>query len=98
MGIFSLGGGVPRNNIQNVAPLIEFLNIKFNMNLPERMFSYGCRIDPTPPYYGNLSGCTYSEGGSWRKMDIKKGHFSEIQADATMVFPFFMAAINEKNE
>jgi len=95
LGIFSLGGGVPRNNIQNVAPLIEIMSERLNLEYPERMFSYGCRIDPTLPYLGNLSGCTYSEGGSWRKMDIKNGRFSEILADATTIFPFYMAAMNE---
>jgi deoxyhypusine synthase len=89
VGIFSIGGGVPRNNVQNVAPLIEIMNARLNLNLPERMFSYGCRIDPTFPYLGNLSGCTYSEGGSWRKMDLKRGRFSEVQADAAMVLPFY---------
>ena len=89
IGIFSVGGGVPRNNVQNVAPLIEILNFRLGLNLPERMFSYGCRIDPTLPYFGNLSGCTYSEGGSWRKMDLEKGRFSEVLADATMILPFY---------
>jgi deoxyhypusine synthase len=97
LGIFSLGGGVPRNNVQNVAPLIEIMNERLGLNYPERMFSYGCRIDPTLPYFGNLSGCTYSEGGSWRKMDLKHGRFSEILADATMIFPFYMAAMRERD-
>lgn len=95
VGIFSVGGGVPRNNVQNVAPLIEIMNQRLGTNLPERMFSYGCRIDPTLPYIGNLSGCTYSEGGSWRKMDLKHGRFSEVLADATMVLPFYAAALQE---
>lgn len=96
LGIFSLGGGVPRNNIQNVAPLIEIMSERLNLGYPEKMFTYGCRIDPTLPYLGNLSGCTYSEGGSWRKMDLRKGRFSEVLADATMIFPFYMAAMKEK--
>jgi deoxyhypusine synthase len=95
VGIFSIGGGVPRNNVQNVAPLIEIMNIRLDLNLPQRMFSYACRIDPTLPYLGNLSGCTYSEGGSWRKMDIEHGRFSEILADGTMVLPFFAAGLKE---
>jgi deoxyhypusine synthase len=87
MGIFSIGGGVPRNNTQNVAPLIEIMNNRLGVGLPERRFFYGCRIDPTPLWYGNLSGCTYSEGGSWRKMDFN-GQFAEVHADATIVWPF----------
>ena len=95
IGIFSVGGGVPRNNVQNVAPLIEIMNTRLGTNFPEKQFSYGCRIDPTLPYLGNLSGCTYSEGGSWRKMDIKNGRFSEVLADATMILPFYAAGLIE---
>jgi deoxyhypusine synthase len=87
IGIFSIGGGVPRNNTQNVAPLIEIINNRLKADIPERKFFYGCRIDPTPLWYGNLSGCTYSEGGSWRKMDFN-GKFAEVHADATIVWPF----------
>jgi deoxyhypusine synthase len=94
-GIFSIGGGVPRNNTQNVAPLIEIYNDRLGANLPGGQFHYGCRIDPTPLYYGNLSGCTYSEGGSWRKFDLVNGHFSEIQADATIVWPFILKYVLE---
>lgn len=94
VGIFSIGGGVPRNNTQNVAPLIEIINARGAGEFPLRQFFYGCRIDPTPLWYGNLSGCTYSEGGTWRKMDFN-GSFSEIHADATIVWPFLLKYILE---
>ncbi len=93
-GIFSIGGGVPRNNTQNVAPLIEIMKARGVGSLPMRKFFYGCRIDPTPLWYGNLSGCTYSEGGSWRKIDFN-GCFSEIHADATIVWPFLLKYVQE---
>lgn len=87
-GIFSIGGGVPRNNVQNVAPLIEIINERMGYELyPARRFSYGVRICPDQMYYGHLSGCTYSENESWRKSD-PKGIYAEIQADATQVWPF----------
>lgn len=95
-GIFTLGGGVPRNNTQNVAPLIDILNVRFpNLNLPASQFSYGCRIAPDKMHYGHLGGCTYSEGMSWRKMD-PNGRFSEIHTDATQVFPFLVKYVMEK--
>ena len=94
IGIFTIGGGVPRNYVQNVPPLIEWLNESAGANLPERKFSYGCRICPDPMYYGHLSGCTYSEGMSWRKMDIN-GSFSEIRADATQIWPFLVKFVME---
>jgi deoxyhypusine synthase len=64
--------------------------------MPTRMFSYGCRIAPDAMYYGHLSGCTYSENGSWRKMDIQHGHFAEIRGDATQVWPFLVRYVMER--
>jgi deoxyhypusine synthase len=88
-GIFTVGGGVPRNNVQNVAPLIEIINERLGLNLPPRRFTYGIRICPDRSYFGHLSGCTYSENESWRKA-AKNGVFAEIQADATQVWPFLV--------
>jgi deoxyhypusine synthase len=88
-GIFTIGGGVPRNNVQNVAPLIEIINERLDAKLPERRFSYGIRICPDRPHFGHLSGCTYSENESWRKA-VKNGVYAEIQADATQVWPFLV--------
>jgi deoxyhypusine synthase len=95
-GIFSIGGGVPRNNTQNVAPLIEIANERLGLDRPPRMFSYGCRIAPDAMHYGHLSGCTYSENGSWRKMDLERGRFAEIRADATQVWPFLVRYVMER--
>lgn len=95
LGIFSLGGGVPRNWAQNAAPLVEIMNTRLNLGYPENKYFYGCRICPDLPYLGHLSGCTYSENASWRKTDIVNGRFSEVLADYSMVFPFYMAAMKE---
>jgi len=93
-GIFTIGGGVPRNNTQNVAPLIEIINERLGASLPQRRFSYGIRICPDRPYYGHLSGCTYSENESWRKA-TKNGVYAEIQTDATQVWPFLAKHLME---
>ena len=90
MGIFTIGGGVPRNNVQNVAPLLEIMRNRIgDNNIPLKQFSYGCRICPDPMWYGHLSGCTYSEGKSWRKMALS-GTFAEIHTDATITLPFIV--------
>ena len=93
-GIFTIGGGVPRNNVQNVAPLIEIINQRLGTNLPPRRFTYGIRICPDRPHFGHLSGCTYSENESWRKA-ARNGVYAEIQADATQVWPFLVKYILE---
>jgi deoxyhypusine synthase len=93
-GIFTIGGGVPRNNVQNVAPLIEIINERLDSGLPPRRFTYGIRICPDRPHFGHLSGCTYSENESWRKA-VKNGVYAEIQADATQVWPFLVKYVME---
>ncbi len=93
-GIFSIGGGVPRNNVQNVAPLIEIINERLGPTFPERRFSYGVRICPDKPHFGHLSGCTYSENESWRKA-ARDGVYAEMLADATQVWPFLVKFVME---
>ena len=41
------------------------------------------------------SGCTYSEGMSWRKIETS-GKLAEIHADATQVWPFLVKYVMEK--
>ena len=94
IGIFSIGGGVPRNFIQNISPLMEVANERGLTNFADKKFAYGCRICPDPMYYGHLSGCTYSEGISWRKMS-EDGQFSEVHADATLILPFLVKYVME---
>ncbi|MBI2023799.1 deoxyhypusine synthase family protein [Candidatus Giovannonibacteria bacterium] len=95
-GIFSVGGGVPRNNTQNVAPLIEIINDRMGYELyPFRRYDMAVRIAPDQMWYGHLSGCTYSENESWRKA-VKNGTYVEIMADATQVWPFLVKYVMDK--
>lgn len=87
LGIFTIGGGVPRNNTQNVAPLIEIFNNRMGTKLPGGQFFYACRIDPASMFLGNLGGCTYREGVSWRKF-VADGFLAEVRMDATIAWPF----------
>ena len=96
-GILSIGGGVPRNNVQNVAPLIEIINERLGKTYPERRFTYGVRVCPDRPHFGHLSGCTYSENESWRKA-VKNGVYAEVLADATQVWPFLVKYLMEKQK
>lgn len=95
LGIFTIGGGVPRNWAQQVAP---FLELKYFLTNPNRKFpcyDYGVRICPEPAHWGGLSGCTYSEGVSWGKFN-PEGRFAEVYADATVVLPFLIKALMER--
>lgn len=98
LGIFTIGGGVPRNWAQQVAPYYEIANARLSTRWKQPRFQYGVRICPEPAHLGGLSGCTFSEGVSWGKFvpPGEGGRFAEVPADATLVFPLLMKAVFEK--
>jgi deoxyhypusine synthase len=67
MGIFTIGGGVPRNWAQQVGPYLEILRKRIGSPEPVRRYRYAVRICPEPEHWGGLSGCSYTEGVSWGK-------------------------------
>lgn len=86
-GIFTLGGGPPRNTSQNIGPLVEILNSRLDLDMPVPMYHYGCKVCPDPIWLGHLGGCTYQEGISWRKF-FPDAQLAELQMDALHAFPF----------
>lgn len=97
LGIFTIGGGVPRNWAQQTPPYIEILNLRRGLTLTPPRFQYGVRICPEPDYWGGLSGCTYQEGISWGKFvpPQEGGRFAEVLSDATVVWPLLMLGLLE---
>ena len=100
LGIFTIGGGVPRNWAQQVGPYLEILNNRMKLDLPVRRYRYAVRICPEPEHWGGLSGCSYSEGVSWGKFvpEAEGGRFAEVFADATIAWPLIVRAIIERFE
>jgi deoxyhypusine synthase len=98
LGIFTIGGGVPRNWAQQVAPYIEIGNARLGLNVKPPRFQYGVRICPEPDYWGGLSGCTYQEGISWGKFvpPADGGRFAEVLSDATTVWPLLVLGLLER--
>jgi len=98
LGILTIGGGVPRNWAQQVAPYYDITNERLGTKLPVPRFRYGVRICPEPVHWGGLSGCTYSEGVSWGKFapESEGGRFSEVHADATVALPLLIRALFEE--
>lgn len=98
LGIFTIGGGVPRNWAQQVGPYIEIGNLRLGLNVKPPRFQYGVRICPEPDYWGGLSGCTYQEGISWGKFVAPQegGRFAEVLSDATVVWPLLMMGLLER--
>ena len=97
LGIFTVGGGVPRNWAQQVAPFIDILNVRLGTDFSLPRFRYGVRICPEPVHWGGLSGCTYAEGASWGKFVSRHegGRFAEVHCDATIAWPLLLRAVIE---
>ena len=98
LGIFTVGGGVPRNWAQQVGPYLDLLQKRAGIGGGLRRFQYGVRICPEPTHWGGLSGCTYSEGVSWGKFVpvAAGGRYAEVYADATIVWPLVVKAVMER--
>jgi deoxyhypusine synthase len=98
LGIFTIGGGVPRNWAQQIGPYLEILRARLGADDPVRRYRYAVRICPEPEHWGGLSGCGYSEGVSWGKFvpESEGGRFAEVFADATIAWPLIVRAVMER--
>jgi deoxyhypusine synthase len=98
LGIFTIGGGVPRNWAQQVGPYLEIRRGRLGLDEPVRRYRYAVRICPEPEHFGGLSGCSYQEGVSWGKFvpEGEGGRFAEVFADATIAWPLIVRAVMER--
>jgi deoxyhypusine synthase len=104
-GVIYLGGGVPKNYIQQTAEITPNLAdpeyLKSDVPVPEREgyrkpHSYAIQITTDAPHWGGLSGCSFEEAQSWGK--ISQGA-KKIQcfADVTLALPFVAQSLFEKS-
>jgi deoxyhypusine synthase len=100
LGLFTIGGGVPRNWAQEVGPYVDISNHRLGLDFKPPRYQYAVRICPEPVHWGGLSGCTYSEGVSWGKFvpAAEGGRFAEVYADATTVWPLLIKGVLEELE
>ena len=98
MGIFTVGGGVPRNWSQQFGVYAELLARRGYKDLPLKRYNYGLRICPEPVHWGGLSGSTYTEAVSWGKFvpPEEGGMFAEVFEDATVALPLIVGAVLER--
>ncbi|MBW6451844.1 MAG: deoxyhypusine synthase [DPANN group archaeon] len=85
IGVFYIGGGVPKNYIQQ--------SIQFSPHSAE----YGVQITTDRPDAGGSSGAQLNEGISWGKL-ASKAKYSNITCDATIALPLISAALKERLE
>jgi len=98
LGIFTIGGGVPRNWAQQFGPYCELRYRRLGEKIELKRYHYGVRICPEPVYWGGLSGSPYSEAISWGKFvpPAEGGRFGEVFVDATVGLPIIVAAVLER--
>ncbi len=81
-GVFYIGGGVPKNYIQQ--------SMQFSKGA-----SYGIQITMDRPEPGGSSGANLKEGISWGKMN-EKANFVDLICDATIALPIIHACLRDK--
>lgn len=100
LGIFTVGGGVPRNWAQEIGPYVELVAGRAMIkDLPPTLrYKYAVRVCPEPVHWGGLSGCTYKEGVSWGKFEppSEGGVQVEVPSDATIAWPLIARAVVER--
>ena len=98
LGIFTIGGGVPRNWAQQFGPYCELRVRRAGEDVPLKRYHYGVRVCPEPVHWGGLSGSPYSEAVSWGKFvpTHEGGRFGEVFEDATVGLPIMVAALFER--
>ena len=83
-GIFIVGGGVPKNFVQD-AVLGGVANDKGALRNPAQMHKYAIQITLANEYDGALSGSTLKEASSWGKVDQSSEQM--VYSEATIAMP-----------
>jgi len=90
-GAIYIGGGVPKNYIQQLGPVNELLFQK------ESGHRYAFQITTDDPKWGGLSGCTFEEAKSWGKIE-KGSSYTAVYIDATVVLPLLVGAVLQEGQ
>jgi len=87
-GVIYIGGGTPKNYIQQ-SGVAGYL---FGRERPGH--SYGIQITMDQPQWGGLSGCTFEEAQSWRKI-APDARSVTVYVEATIALPLIVSALAE---
>ncbi len=89
-GAVYIGGGVPKNYVQQIEPLLEVMT---GERVPGHR--YAVQITTDAPHGGGLSGCTFDEAKSWDKM-VDDFHGVQVFLEASVGFPLLAKAVLER--
>jgi len=85
-GVVYVGGGTPKNYIQQ-SGVAGYL---FQQERPGH--AYGIQITMDQPQWGGLSGCTFEEAQSWRKI-APDASFVTVNVEATVALPLIVSML-----
>jgi deoxyhypusine synthase len=85
-GVIFVGGGTPKNFIQQSEVTTETINRDIEGH------RYAIQITTDSPQWGGLSGCTFDEAQSWGKIADEAARVT-VHADATIVLPILVTAV-----
>ncbi|MBI4289558.1 MAG: deoxyhypusine synthase family protein [Chloroflexi bacterium] len=88
-GVVFIGGGTPKNFTQQ-AGLCTYL---FDKDFKGHQFAI--QITSDNPQWGGLSGCTFGEAQSWRKVAADAKSVT-VYSDATIALPLMVTALAER--
>ena len=89
-GLFMIGGGVPKNFVQDTVICAELLGKNVDMH------KYAIQITVADSRDGACSSSTLKEASSWGKVDIAKEQM--VFAEATSVLPLIASDVYHKGE
>ena len=88
-GVIYIGGGTPKNFIQQA----EVAAYIYSRELPGH--KYGIQVTMDQPQWGGLSGCTFEEAQSWRKI-APDADFVTVNIEATVAVPLIVSALADE--
>jgi deoxyhypusine synthase len=89
-GLFMIGGGVPKNFIQDTVICAEMLGVDVLMH------QYAVQITVADPRDGACSSSTLKEASSWGKVETV--YEQMVYAEATSVLPLMASYIYHKGD
>lgn len=88
-GVVYIGGGVPKNFIQQTEVIASILGMDIGGH------DYAIQYTSDAPHWGGLSGCTFDEAVSWGKIAAQAKKV-QVFVDATIALPIVTQALHEK--
>lgn len=88
-GVVYIGGGVPKNFINQTEMIAPLLGLR------SKGHGYALQFTTDSPQWGGLSGSTFDEGISWGKITANSKK-AQVFVDATIALPIVVNALDEE--